>query len=151
MRALHPITRHQTARPNESDKNAIKKMPSKDFPLHFARYLLHQHTTPHSITGRSPGELLMGRQLRKHLDAVFPNMNMHLKQEQRVNKQVVAPRVFKQDQKVFCRNYGTQGPKWTPATVTQTLGPLSYNLETDNGRLVHHHVDQMIDRRNTYE
>ena len=33
-----------------------------------SRFLFNYHTTPHTTTGATPAELLMGRRLRTHLD-----------------------------------------------------------------------------------
>lgn len=121
----------------QTTKNAMKKMPNTELELHLTRYLLHQHTTPHSTTGRSPSELLMGRRVRTLLDSVAPSMEQHMKRKEadHVSRQLiptrvfeeVPTRVFEEEQKVFCRNFATQGPRWTPTIVKQTLGPVSYN------------------------
>ena len=39
-----------------------------------SRLLLKYRITPHSTTGTTPSELLMGRKLRSHLDLLFPDL-----------------------------------------------------------------------------
>ena len=39
-----------------------------------ARFLFQYRLTPHSTTGQSPAELLLGRKPRSHLDFLFPSL-----------------------------------------------------------------------------
>ena len=52
-----------------------------------ARLLLQYRITPHSTTGTTPAEMLLGRKLRSHLDLLKPNIGQKVidKQQQQKN------------------------------------------------------------------
>ncbi|XP_070803581.1 uncharacterized protein, partial [Pituophis catenifer annectens] len=104
------------------------------------KFLLAQHSTPCTATGRSPAELLMGRKLRGILDRLNPNYS---------------PEVFKGGERklreftigtpVHARNYG-QGPLWEAGTITEITGPKSYRVDMGDGRVWRRHIDQLRKR-----
>ena len=47
-----------------------------------AKVLMTYHVTPHSTTGVSPSELLLGRKLRTHLDLLRPDPSIRVEQKQ---------------------------------------------------------------------
>ncbi|XP_032077736.1 uncharacterized protein K02A2.6-like [Thamnophis elegans] len=69
---FHPASNSQVERMVRSAKEALSRMGLGDWQTQVDHYLLIQHITPSAITGRSPSELLMGRQLRSHLDQLYP-------------------------------------------------------------------------------
>ena len=109
-------------------KEGIKKLSG---PLE-TRFLFAYRTTPQASTGMSPAFLMFGRTLRTRLDLLFPNTaadqvrksqaRMMAKHE---NRQVSS---FKPGDLVYCRNFPSNQPKWIPAEVQATTGPLSYRL-----------------------
>ena len=52
-----------------------------------SRFLFHYRTTPHSTTGSTPAELLMGRKLCNHLDMMNPDLSSRVQEKQ--HKQIV--------------------------------------------------------------
>ena len=56
-------------------KNAMKKATTSDLETHLSRFLFQYRITPHTTTGVSPAELLMGRQPRSHLDLMHPQVS----------------------------------------------------------------------------
>ena len=53
-----------------------------------ARFLFQYRLTPHSTTGQSPAELLLGRQPHSHLDQLAPNLHaqvLHKQLKQKVS------------------------------------------------------------------
>ena len=48
----------------------IAGIEKKNWKSEMCNFLFHYRTTPHSVTGISPGELLMGRKLRDKLPKV---------------------------------------------------------------------------------
>jgi hypothetical protein len=55
---------------------------SKPIEEKLAKFLITYRNTPHSTTGESPAQLMLGRPIRTRLDLVKPNMNRKI-----VNKQ----------------------------------------------------------------
>ena len=57
-------------------------------------------------------------------------------------------RQFHQGDKVNMVNYGS-GARWIPGTIVEIRGPLSYIVQTSDGRFMHRHQDQI--RRRYYD
>ncbi|XP_015278794.1 PREDICTED: uncharacterized protein K02A2.6-like, partial [Gekko japonicus] len=69
---FHPASNGQAERMVRTTKDALAKLTSGDWGVKLASFLLRQHVTPCSATGRSPAELLMGRRLASLLDRLHP-------------------------------------------------------------------------------
>ena len=54
-------------------------------------------------------------------------------------------RKFAADDKVFVKNFGT-GSAWLPETIVGERGPLSYQINLDDGREIRRHVDHVRTR-----
>ena len=59
-----------------------KQSTTSDINLRVARFLLTQHSTPHTTTGRTPAELLMGRKLQIDLDRLRPDLVSRVRLDQ---------------------------------------------------------------------
>ena len=106
----------------------------EDMTAHLNNFLMHYRIIPHSTTGVSSSELLMGRRIRTTFDRVFQNMGQKVlhKQEQQkknVNKERTCHHFVVGD-KVYARSYRERKGKWMPATVIKITGPLSYIVKT---------------------
>ena len=51
-----------------------------------ARFLLQYRVTPHTTTGRSPAELLFGRNIRTRLHAICPDLSRTVERKQQQQK-----------------------------------------------------------------
>lgn len=138
----HPSSNGQAERMVAYTKQVLDALEEGDTNLQVARFLFRQHTTPHSTTGKTPAEMLMGRRLRTHLDKLHPN-SMRENNEYYFDEAIT--RTFSIGDMVFIRNY-LSGPKWLPATVIEITGPVSYVMELLDGRIARRHVDQIRDR-----
>ena len=101
---------------------------------HAAREFLREYrSTPHRTTGRTPAELMLGRQFRTRLSFLQPDLP-HVEKKQQVANHV------------FIRNYGVnRRVKWVPGRVTSSMGTSMFNVQCVDG--VHRrHVDQMRQR-----
>ena len=107
--------------------------------------------TPHSTTGRSPAELLLGRKPRSHLDFIFPSKERHVTQNQERQKENhdmhTRQRSFQVGEEVYALNHRGM-PKWIPGKVTAVLGPLTPIVMLDDGTETryHVHVDHVKER-----
>ena len=69
--AYHPSSNGLAERAVLTFKDALKKT-SGDIATRLARFLFQYRNTPHTTTGRSPAELLLGRKPRTPLDLLHP-------------------------------------------------------------------------------
>lgn len=141
----HPSSNGQAERMVQNVKAALKKMSGNNILTNLSRYLLTQHVTPHSLTEKSPAEILMGRRLTTLLDKVYPDFTKEMVSKQEANIQRKPARTFQENDHVFARSY-TPGEKWTPSTIVEATGPLSYKVATPDGRLLKRHTDQLRSR-----
>ncbi|XP_031330866.1 uncharacterized protein K02A2.6-like [Photinus pyralis] len=139
-----PSSNGQAERMVQFAKDSLKKMGKGDVETRISRFLLAQHATPCTTTGQSPAELLMGRRITTALDRIKPSLTteMDQKRDQLLGTEV---RSFKEGQHVGVRSY-VPGDKWIPAQVMQKTGPVSYKVQTPEGKLLHRHSNQMVTR-----
>ncbi|KAJ8394075.1 hypothetical protein AAFF_G00054190 [Aldrovandia affinis] len=133
----HPSSNGQAERMVQTTKEALSRITVGDWQTRLARFLLSQHITPNSATGKSPAELLMNRRLTTALDRLHPDYvsDMHHKQEVSCEGHHGPNRSFQEDDDVYMRSY-TGGHKWIPGVI------LPQSLEimvTCQGYLRNHH------------
>lgn len=118
-----------------------------------SKFLLMYRVTPHTTTGVSPSELLMGRRIRSRLDMWFPSVEKKVNEAQRKQKanrdNHKHLRVFAPEDKVLVKNFRGTEPKWLAGTVIQRDGQLSYLVRLANQVVVRRHVDHI--RARDYE
>ncbi|XP_015278716.1 PREDICTED: uncharacterized protein LOC107120515 [Gekko japonicus] len=115
---FHPASNGQAERMVRTTKEALAKLVCGDWGVKLASFLLRQHVTPCSATGRSPAEMLMGRRLATLLDRLHPDLNDLKPQPQTESPKV---RTYEKGEQVYARNYAS-GHSWLPATVTDVIG-----------------------------
>nr|XP_006813083.1 PREDICTED: uncharacterized protein K02A2.6-like [Saccoglossus kowalevskii] len=69
----HPRSNGLAERSVQMFKEGMKKLCSGSVETKLSRFQFKYRVTPHSTTGKTPAELLMGRKLRTHLDLLQPN------------------------------------------------------------------------------
>lgn len=142
----HPSTNGLAERAVQTFKQGLKRMEGGTLQSKLSRYLFRYRITPHTTTGLSPAELLMGRRPRSMLDLVHPDVTQRV--ENRQHKQVAARqgsstvRSFQVGDNVFIRDFRGPGVKWLPGEIARVTGPLSYQVTVDAG-LVRRHVDHV--------
>lgn len=127
-------------------KRMMKKCPEGTLTTKVARVLFSYRVTPHTTTGLSPAELLLGRKLRCTLDSIHPDLSKRVRgnQERQMkdhNKKAKG-RWFKTGDSVLTQNFSL-GPKWIPGIIESVTGPVSYKVMLGDGRIVRRHVDQI--------
>ena len=119
---------------------------SESIDCRIARMLFQYRITPHSTTGVSPAELLMGRRIRSHLDQIRPDLSGHVESKQEAQKKYhdrhSKARTFEINDPVFVKNPGS-GPRWLSGHITKIRGPVSYSVTLGDGRIMRKHVDQI--------
>ncbi|UYV83354.1 K02A2.6-like, partial [Cordylochernes scorpioides] len=63
------------------------------------------------------------------------------KQEEKFMRTWRPHRAVEEGQEIVARNY--HGPKWLPGVVCEKTGPVSVKVETDDGRVINRHLDQV--------
>ena len=63
----------------QSFKNALRKIQGGSLQSRLTQFLFRYRLTPHTTTGYSPAEMLMGRRPRSHLDLLHPDIGKKLK------------------------------------------------------------------------
>ena len=107
-----------------------------------ARFLMNHRSTPVAVTGKTPAELLYGRNIRTRLDLMRPDDGRAAKWTQKmVDDAGGRHRLFHEGQEVWARSYS--GPKWKRGKILAKTGPVSY--EVDVGAAVwSRHADQLL-------
>ena len=144
----HPATNGLAERAVQTVKNALRKA-SGDNDTCLSRFLFQYRLAPHSTTGRSPAELLLGRKPRLHLDFIFPSVEHHVtksQERQKENHDVhTRQRSFQVGEEVYVLNHRGM-PKWIPGKVTAVRGPLTLIVTLDDGTESRYHVDHVKER-----
>ncbi|XP_072384444.1 uncharacterized protein [Diabrotica undecimpunctata] len=67
------------------------------------------------------------------------------KQEMKDSYKTV-PRCFQENETVFARSFAPGGQKWLPSKIIETTGPLSYKVQTPDGKILRRHSAQIKTR-----
>ncbi|XP_042149215.1 uncharacterized protein K02A2.6-like isoform X3 [Ixodes scapularis] len=132
----HPASNGRAERMVREVKSALKKLTQGDTQCKISRFLFKQHTTPHSDTGKTPGEVMMGRRLRSPLDRLHPDLQRDPGADQPKVKR------FYVGDTVYARNFVT-GPRWKAAKVVAVTGPVSYKVQLANREVYRRHRDHL--------
>ncbi len=141
----HPASNGLAERAVQTFKQGMRKMPEGSVETKVSRFLFKYRITPHSITGRSPAEMLMNRKPRSTLDLVYPDLEGKVRKQQTLQKaahdQHTKPRSVTQGDPVFVSNFG-QGPKWLPGRSLQASETV-VDVALSDGRQVRRHADHV--------
>lgn len=147
----NPATNGLAERAVQTVKRGLKKDRDGSLEARLARILMIYRLTPHSTTGVSPAELLLGRQPRSRLDLLKPNTANRVEASQSRQKKshdaTARMRTLKVGDKVYSKNFG-QGQKWTPGVIAEVTGPVSFLVKLAAGQLVRRHQDHLRIRYN---
>ena len=141
----HPASNGLAERCVQTFKEALIKSKG-DIETCLNRFLFAYRLTPHTTTGHSPAELLLGRKPRSVLDAIHPDLEEKVARSQ--EQQKTAPdchakrREFSIGDKVYIKNY-SGSPEWLPGVVSKSTGPVSILVDLGDGRQWRRHLDQV--------
>ena len=134
----HPSSNGAAERFVQTFKQAMKATEKDGLPLshRLANFLLTYRATPHATTNVAPCALFLNRPLRTRFDLLIPDSNRVVcgKQAEQVthHDQHAKQRDFIVGQHVMAKNMRGD-PKWVPGTISRQLGPVSFEVELDNG------------------
>lgn len=139
----HPATNGQAERTVQIVKKALQAVSADPGTLQDKLVEIKERLrrTPSISTGKSPYELMFGREVRTSLHVRFRSAVTHYSQNV---SQHPHTRSFSTGQRVQIRSYVNKSRKWEFGTVLRVLGPVHYLVETDDGETCKRHVDQML-------
>lgn len=154
----HPASNGAAERSVQILKRALVKQvleasgqPSITLQHRLSNFLLMYRVTPHTVTGRSPAELFLKREIRTRFSLLRPDLSHtveHKQAKQKLyhDKERLKLREFQENDQVRVKNFRGGDEKWTAATVIKRLGPVTY-LVWEGHRQRSVHVDHMLGRR----
>ena len=145
----HPSTNGLVERAVQTFKQSLQKIVRGDWTARLARFLLQQHSTPHTSTGVSPAELLMRRRIKTHLACLRPDFvgRCQIKQDVALSSRearATGIRVIKVGDFVWATTF-CNSPKWFLAVVSSVVGPRSFLVKSlSSGKLYKRHLDHLV-------
>ena len=110
-------------------------------------FLFQYRITPHSTTGVSPTEMLIGRNPHSCLDLIVLDMCGKVEKKQQSQKyyhdQRARSRSLQVGESVNAHSF-TTGDIWLLGTIVESRGPLSFQVKLQDGRTVTRHLDHII-------
>ena len=120
----HPASNGLAERAVQIVKKGLRRITHGSMRTRLAQVLLTYRLTPHSATGISPSDLLLGRHPRSRLDLLKPNTAERVERNQRKQKEQhdlrSRERNFGVGDDVFVRNYH-HGNKSLPGVIQQKM------------------------------
>ena len=113
-----------------------------------ANFLLMYRSTPHTVTGCSPAELFMKRQLRNRFTLLKPHLGNTVQNKQQEMKRHhdnarVKERSFVVGEPVRVRNFRGGKEKWLPGVIAKVCGPRTYVVKV-GPKMRFVHVDHLL-------
>ncbi|XP_039541338.1 uncharacterized protein K02A2.6-like [Pimephales promelas] len=154
----HPASNGAAERSVQILKMALVKQvldarghPSISLQHRLSNFLLMYRATPHAVTGRSPAELFLKRELRTRFSLLRPDLSRTIEHQQAKqklyhDKDRLKLREFQENDQVRVKNFRGGDEKWTATTVIKRLGPVT-NRVWEGNRQRSVHVDHMLWRR----
>lgn len=146
----HPSSNGAAERCVQTVKQYLKsyKQSSMTIQHKIANFLFVYRNTPHSLTGRTPAELLLKRQPRTRMSLIKPSLAETVEKKQQAAKRAhdgkrSKIRQFSPGQQVLIRSFRGKD-KWENGMILQVLGPVGYIVQIGD-RQKHVHLDHIID------
>ena len=146
----HPSSNGMAERAVRVFKEGLKKQQSGSLTDRLAKFLFHYWNTPHSTTGMTPAELLLGRKLRSRLDLIKPDLTNQVVRKQNKQKahhdQHARQRSFREGDSVYVKNHRDNGKgAWLSGHISKVTGPVSYVVVVE-GQEMRCHQDHVRSR-----
>ena len=136
-------------------KQSLKKQTEGTLEQRLSRLLFMHRLTPHTTMGRSPAELMLGRQPRSRLDLLKPNITEKVEQKQ-FNQKLTHDKSsvthdFQEGEEVYAKNFSAYGPRWLAGHITKLTGPVSVEIQLEDHSQIRRHFDQIRKKSITTE
>ncbi|XP_046854150.1 uncharacterized protein K02A2.6-like [Xenia sp. Carnegie-2017] len=139
----HPASNGEAERAVRTFKDSMKIRKNEEGSTgeKLARFLLGYRTTPHTATGCTPAEILMGRRLRTRLDILHPSLaNKMDKKSHQLPK--LTKRKLEIRDPVMVKDYRARRDRWIQGVIQMKLSPVTYRVLVDDV-LWKRHIDQL--------
>ncbi|XP_043235721.1 uncharacterized protein K02A2.6-like [Amphibalanus amphitrite] len=112
--------------------------------MNLPNFLMAYRNTPQATTGRTPSELMLGRQLRTRLDLLKPDLTSQIqnKQQTQVERRHGQPRQVAIGDAVLARDYRGRG-KWAEGEVMDVVGTKHYLVQVHD-QVWKRHINQLL-------
>ena len=139
----HPASNGEAERAVRTFKDAMKirKHEEGSTGEKLARFLLGYRTTPHTATGCTPAEILMGRRLLTRLDILHPRLSAKMERKSKHLPQSL-PRNFEIGDPVMVKDYRQRTDPWIKGVIQMRLSPVRYRVQVGD-LFWKRHVDQL--------
>ena len=145
----HPATNGMAERAVQIVKQGLRKITQGSIRTRLAKILKAYRLTPHSTTGMSPAEMLLGRRPKSRLDLLKPMTAERIEANQWKQKKQhdvrANDRCFQEGDTVFVKNFQS-GDKWLPGVISKRTGPVSFVVQLSDGCERRCHQDQLQKR-----
>ena len=142
----HPASNGLAERAVQTFKQGIKRLREGTVETKLSCFLSQYRLTPHTTTGRSPAELLLGRQPRSRLDLLHPDVSGRVQEsqarQQRAHDSHSRARAFQVGDRVYARNF-LGSPVWMEGTILDKTGPVSFRIRLSDGCIWKRHIDHV--------
>lgn len=151
--AYHPASNGAAERSVQTVKSSLMKQVLADegsvtLQHKLANFLLMYRSTPHTVTGVSPAELFLKRQVRTRFSLLKPSLAENVEKKQQMQKKYHDNRrnklrVLTDGDQVRVRNFREGKEKWIRGRVVKRLGPVSYLIH-DGVKERTVHIDHLL-------
>ena len=128
-------------------KEGLSKFKTGSLNTRLCRFLYNYRKTSHSVTGKSPAEMMFGRKFKSTLSLV-KNSSSSLKESHELTKRLSSgDGVYRVGDAVFAKNFG-KGEPWVAGKIVQVLGVRNYMVEVNRFGIMlwKRHHDQLMHR-----
>lgn len=102
---------------------------------------LSYRTTPHTATGCTPAELLMGRRIRTWLDILHPDLSARMSEKTKLGNHTTRLNFLPSDP-VMVRDYRDRNQSWIKRVIEDRLRAVTNQVMVEN-LFWKRHVDQL--------
>ena len=142
----HPASNGLAERAVQTVKKSLQKIEAPTLDIKVQRFLFNYRNTPQSSTNKTPSSLMFGRELRSHFSLLHKSVSDTVLEKQDNAKNThdfhAKDRKFDVNDHVIVENFVGK-PKWFKGQIVEIIGPLTYGVKLENGRVVKKHVDHL--------
>ena len=145
----HPASNSLAERAVQTFKSALIKSGG-DVETSLACFLFTYRLTPHTTTGLTPAEMLLGSKPRSQLDSIRPRSGTAIADKVKTSQ---ARQKANHDARAKDRSFGLNDPvyskdvggkqEWIPGVIRKFTGPVSAIVELEDGRMCRRHFNHL--------